>query len=414
MTVITGRRRVGKTSLALEFSQSHKHLYLFIAKKSESLLCAEFIEDIQREFSVPLIGRINDFKDIFLLLIELSRKEQFTLILDEFQEFYSINPAVYSEIQHLWDINRDKCSLNLICIGSVYSLMHRIFEEKKEPLFGRADRILFVKPFSVRVIKAVLDDYGIKGAKALFDSYVITGGMPKYLNLLAENDALGRDEMLGFILQIDSPFINEGRNLLIEEFGKDYGTYFSILELISRGKTSRTEMQTLLGSDIGGYLDRLENIFGLISKYKPVTAKPNSRFQKYRIVDNFLSFWFRFIHHNRTAVEIGNFGYVREVIERDYAVHCGILLEKCFQEMFAESGKYNRIGSYWERGNQNEIDLVAINDIKKRITIADIKLNKSKLSIGKLKQKAEKLTGIYPHYQAEFIGLSVDDLLNYV
>ncbi len=410
MTVITGRRRIGKTSLALEFAGSHRHLYFFVSKKSESLLCAEYITDIQREFDVPVIGTINTFKDVFMLLIEISKKEPLTLIMDEFQEFYSINPAVYSEIQHLWDINKAKCHLNLICIGSVYSLMHRIFEEKKGPLFGRADRIMILKPFSLSTIKLILDDHGIYTPKALFNCYVITGGMPKYLDLLVANDVLELNDMLNFILQVDSPFINEGRNLLIEEFGRDYGTYFSILELIARGKTSRSEMQSIISSDIGGHLDRLESHFGLITKHKPINAKPDARFQKYRILDNFLSFWFRFIHHNRSAIETGNFGYVREVIDRDYSIHCGVLLEKCFQELFAETGKYNRVGSYWERGNQNEIDLVAVNDMRKTIAIADIKLNKKRLSIGNLKQRAEKLVKSYPRYRIEWLGLSVDSL----
>ena len=411
MTVITGRRRIGKTSLALEFAGSHKHIYLFVSKKSESLLCAEYVNDIQREFDIPVIGTINTFKDIFMLLIEISKKEPFTLILDEFQEFYSINSAVYSEIQHLWDINKAGCHLNLICIGSVYTLMHRVFEEKKEPLFGRADRIMFLQPFSLSTIKHILGDHGISEPKALLDCYVITGGMPKYLDLLVANSALGLNNMLNFILQVDSPFINEGRNLLIEEFGRDYGTYFSILELIARGKTARSEMQSIMSSDIGGYLDRLENHFGLITKHKPINAKPNARFQKYRILDNFLSFWFRFIHHNRSAIETGNFGYIREVIDRDYSIHCGVLLEKCFQELFAETGKYNRVGSYWERGNKNEIDLVAINDMKKTIVIADIKLNKKKLNIGELKQRAENLIRSYPNYSVEWLELSVEQLL---
>ena len=160
LTVITGRRRVGKTMLALEFARKHKHLYLFVSKKSEHLLCMEYLEEIRKYFSIPVIGEIKTFKEIFMLLIEFARKERFTLIIDEFQEFYNINPSVYSDIQHLWDVNKSSCRLNLICIGSVYSLMHRIFEESKEPLFGRADRILFLRPFSIRDMYAVLKDHG--------------------------------------------------------------------------------------------------------------------------------------------------------------------------------------------------------------------------------------------------------------
>ena len=363
---------------------------------------------------MPVVGEIKTFRDIFRLLLEISKKTPFTLIVDEFQEFLQVNPAVYSEIQHLWDVNKDKCRLNLICIGSVYSLMHRIFEEKKEPLFGRADRILALKPFPIRTIHEVLADHGVTGMKALFDCYVLTGGLPKYLDQLVANSALSFDRMMDFVLQADSPLLNEGRNLLIEEFGKDYGTYFSILELISLGKTARMEMQSILESDIGGYLDRLESTFGIISRHKPIDAKPNSRLQKYRITDNFLSFWFRFIYRNRSAVETGNFAYVREVIQRDYPVHCGRLMEKCFHELLAETGNYNRIGSYWERGNQNEIDLVALNDMKKTITIADIKLNKSKLSVEGLKRRAQGLIASYPRHQPEWLGLSVENIADFL
>jgi AAA+ ATPase superfamily predicted ATPase len=93
MTVLTGRRRVGKTSLALEFAQSRRHLYLFVSKKSEPLLCSEYLEDIQRQFVVPVVGEIKTFRDIFRLLLELSKKEPFTLIVDEFQEFLKVPPS---------------------------------------------------------------------------------------------------------------------------------------------------------------------------------------------------------------------------------------------------------------------------------------------------------------------------------
>jgi hypothetical protein len=111
--------------LALEFAKGHRSLYLFVSKKSEPLLCAEYLEEIKKTFEIPVYGEIRHFRDVFALLLDLAKKERFTLIIDEFQEFYGVNPAVYSEIQHLWDVNKSACGMNLICIGSVYSLMHR-------------------------------------------------------------------------------------------------------------------------------------------------------------------------------------------------------------------------------------------------------------------------------------------------
>ncbi|MFH0926450.1 MAG: ATP-binding protein [bacterium] len=414
MIVLTGRRRIGKTLLSLKFCHDHKFLYLFVSKKSEPLLCIEYLEEIKKEFDVPIIGEIRTFKDIFALLQEISRNNHFTLIIDEFQEFHSINLAVFSEIQHLWDLNKEKCKLNLILIGSVYSLMYKIFQDVKEPLFGRADRLIYINPFSIKTIKEILNDHGINNLKTIFDYYIFTGGIPKYIDILTTNSALSYEQILDFILEANSPFINEGKNLLIEEFGKEYGIYFSILELISLGKTGRSEIESILEKNVGGYLDRLETNYSIIARHKPINAKPNSRLQKYKIADNFLNFWFRFIYRNRSAIETENFNYIKEIINRDYSQYCGRLLEKFFHELFASTGKYNKIGSYWEKGNQNEIDLVALNDMKKEILIAEIKSKKERIDINLLKQKSAGLLATYPSYTPTWLSLSLDDARGYL
>ena len=381
LAVLTGRRRVGKTKLALEFAKNHKHLYFFIAKKSENLLCEEFLTEIKKQFSLPVIGEIRYFKEIFMLLLELSKAEPLTLILDEFQEFATINPAVYSELQHLWDINKDQTHLNLICIGSVYSLINKIFQHSKEPLFGRADRMIFLKPFSINTLSQILADSQILDGATLFDWYVLTGGVPKYIESLMSNSDGSLDSMLQFMISEYSPFLEEGKQVLIEEFGKEYGTYFSVLELISRGKTSRREIESVMERNIGGFLNRLEEDYDLIDRVRPINAKPNARLVKYYLKDHFLRFWFRFIHRSWRAVEIGNFDYIRQVIRRDYQTYCGRLLEQFYQDLFAASGNYNRLGAYWEKKNLNEIDLVAINDAEKIIVMAEIKLNKERINL---------------------------------
>ncbi len=410
MTVLTGRRRVGKTKLALEFARDHKHLYFFIAKKSEKLLCEEFLAEIKKQFSVPVIGEIRSFKDVFALLLQLAETEQFTLILDEFQEFYTINSAVYSEVQHLWDLGKDKTHLNLICIGSVYSLINKIFQNSKEPLFGRADRIISLKPFSITTLNQILADHTFQQPETLFEWYVLTGGMPKYIDSLISNSDGTLTDMLKFMVSEYSPFLLEGKNVLIEEFGKEYGTYFSILELISRGKTSRGEIESLMEKNIGGYLSRLENDYNIISRVRPINAKPNARLVKYCIKDHFLKFWFRFIHRNWSAVETGNFSYIRQIISRDFQTYCGRILEQFFHDLFAASGKYNQLGTYWEKKNLNEIDLVAINDIEKNIVMAEIKMNKKRIKLNKLKEKSKKLLASYPDYEPQWLALGFEDI----
>lgn len=219
--------------------------------------------------------------------------------------------------------------------------------------------------------------------------------------------------MLAVMLQKDSIFLIEGKNLLIEEFGRDYLSYFAILELISQGKTARTEIESLLQKDIGGYLQRLEEDYGLITRHRPINAKPHSRNQKYKIIDNFINFWFRFIYRYRTAIEIENFSYVRSMIQQDYTTYCGPVLERFFHKILAETGQFNQIGSYWEKGNSNEIDIVAINDQEKKIVLIETKLNKSKINLKKLQARAENLLQQYQGYAPTLLGLSIQDTLNF-
>lgn len=39
--------------------------------------------------------------------------------------------------------------------------------------------------------------------------------------------------------------------MLVDEFGKDYGIYFSILTLIAQGKNTRSELESTLVLDLG-------------------------------------------------------------------------------------------------------------------------------------------------------------------
>lgn len=414
MCVITGRRRIGKTVLASHFAEKHPHLYLFIAKKTERLLCAEFIKQINEVLSIPIVGEVTSFKDIFLLLLEYSKKKRLILIIDEFQEFFNMNPSVYSDIQGLWDKHKKTAKLQVLFIGSVYSLMHKIFEESDEPLFGRADRTLHLKHFSIRDTFSILSAYKKQNIHLLFDCFALLGNVPKYIDLVVTNQAFSQSKIIDLIVGELAPLLHEGKHVLIEEFGRDYGVYFSILELIATGKTARSAIESVLQKDIGGYLDRLEQVYGIINRHRPINAKPGSRLQKYKIRDNFLNFWFRFLHRHKTAVEIGNFDYIKKIIHRDLSNYYGAMLENFYHEIFALTRQYNVIGRYWERDNSNEIDLVAVNDLDKKIVIAEIKLKKKKVSLDNLKQRSQKLLSNYEGYAVDYLALDLQDALQYL
>ena len=414
LTVIIGRRRVGKTALVLQDFSKTKKVYLFVSKKSEALLVSEFVEEISMQLDIKIFGEFREFSKLFEYLLEVSKTTPFTLIIDEFQELGKIEPSVYSSIQKIWDLNKNSSHIHFIACGSVYSLMKKVFENSKEPLFGRADFKIDLQPLKVNVLKDILSDYNSFSNENLLDFYTLTGGVAKYIEQFVLNRAFNFEDMLNVMIAPNSLFLDEGKNRLIEEFGKEYGTYFSILSLIASSKTSKSEIESILNKNISGHLARLENDYSIIKAIKPFGAKPNAKVQKYEIVDNFLSFWFRFIYKYQSLIEAENFSRLKEIIKRDFSTYKGKFLEKLYIDIFKLSGKYTQLGNYWERGNKNEIDIVMVDDVNKEISFCEVKLSKKRLDKNSLILKSQKLLQKYKDYKANYFLLSLEELSRYL
>ncbi len=410
-TVMIGRRRIGKTSLLLESVKGQKYLYLFVSRKSEPLLCGQFQQDAAEALGIPLFGTINKFRDLFEQLLIFATKEHYTLIIDEFQEFDNVNASIFSDIQNLWDKYKDKAKINFIASGSIYSMMMKIFENRKEPLFGRLTSKITLKPFTVSVMKEILSDYNPKyTSEDLLCFYMLTGGVPKYIDLLMGAGAVTKNKMLGMITSQDSPFIGEGKDLLISEFGKEYGTYFSILQLIAYGKTTQSEIDSIIGKNTGAYLVNLEKEYSLITKNKPVFSKPESRKTRWSLNDNYLRFWFRFIFPNQSLIEMGKYELLREFIDKNYEQYSSGILEKYFRDKMAEEERITVIGCYWDNKGRNEIDIIALNDLDKTAIVAEVKRNPRKIDLNLLRTKAGSIKKELVKYDIEFRGLSVGDM----
>lgn len=410
MTTVTGRRRIGKTTLLKHSFERTPMLYFFVAKKNEMLLCEEFVGETAEKLKIPL-GSFQHFSDLFKALMQLSENINFTLVIDEFQEFDNINSSVFSDMQNIWDSQKEKSKINLVLCGSVYSLMKRIFENSKEPLFNRATSKIVVHPFTISTLKEILNDFNPGYTNEdLLAFYMVTGGVAKYVEQLVMLQAFTRDTILNAIFSQDSFFLDEGRDVLIDEFGKDYGNYFSILSLLASSKTDRGAIESMLNISIGGYLDRLEKDFSIIRRKRPFLAKAGSRNNLYFIEDNFLNFWFRFIYKYRSAVEISNLDYVKNVVQRDYETYSGLMLEKYFRTKLTESAQYSDIQGYWDNKGENEIDIVAINQNEKRLDFYEIKRNPAKINLKLLKEKAKSITREFPKFKVNYLGLSLNDM----
>ena len=413
-TVLTGRRRIGKTSLVLKAYEDRPFLYFFVGRKAESLLCDEFRSEVESKLGVRLGGTPSGFSELFDYLMQLSKQQSFTLFIDEFQNFERVNPAIFSDMQKIWDINHSESRINLVVCGSVYSMMTRIFRDNKEPLYNRQNRFMTIRAFQPSVLKEILAEYNPGYTNEdLLALYSFTGGVAKYVQLLVDDNALTLDAMIDCIISSDSTFINEGRSILVEEFGKDYDTYFSILSAIAGGKTRRSEIESIIEKPIGGYLTRLEDDYGIIVKEIPVGAKVLSKNVVYVIRDNFFTFWSRFIFKYLHILEIGGYEQLRTLIRRDYATFSGLTLERYFREKAKESKKYTLIGRWWDRKGENEIDMIAANELDCKVEIYEIKRNRKNIDYSALETKSKKMlesVHLFNDYDIEVKGLDMQDM----
>ena len=421
MTVITGRRRIGKTKLALHATEGEKPtVYLFISRKNEASLCSEFIPLISSALKIFVPSGITSFRELFILLMEAGKNMKYNLIIDEFQEFGNINPAVYSDMQNMWDTYRHDTHVNLLLMGSVYSMMHKIFESYHEPLFGRADSFIRLSGFGTETMKEIMRDYRPNYTDdELLALYTITGGVPKYIEVLCEATDLSIQGIIDYVVRENSIFVNEGRTLLIEELGKDYGLYFSILSCIASGINTQGEIENALGGTIvAGQLKRLIEDYSLIKRVRPIMSKPRSQNVQYEISDNFLRFWFNYFDRHQTLVELNNFDILRKIVSDDYTTFSGKALEKWFKLKLIESHQFMDMGSWWERkrGREaNEIDIVAIyvdyEGVGKKALVAEVKRQKRNYNHKDFMAKVDHIKNtILAKYEIETRLFTLEDM----
>ena len=418
MTVLTGRRRVGKTKLvrqALDDGGATPFLYFLVTRAPQSSVCENLQAEIARVFGRPMPGRIERFSDIFRFVMEKAVSTPLTLVVDEFQEFDRTAPEVYSEVAGVWDELHGKARINLVFCGSVNRLMNKVFFSYAEPLYGRNTGRLDLKPFPVSTLKEIFASCsrGKHTTSDFIDLWTMTGGVARYVELFMDCGAFSRAAMLKTVFGPVATLIDEGKTVLVEEFGRDYGTYFAILAGIASGKTTFAELKNLFNADIGGYLTKLERDYSIISQTQPVFERARNKNCHYRIDDCFFRFWFRFVYRNQSMIELGRFKELQTLVARDIDAFSGYALERYFRWKFTEETTYTRMGGWWDRKGENEIDLVCEDEINGRIDFYEVKRDPSRIDLVALKSKTEAFFEKNPtlrSLESDCRGLSLSDV----
>lgn len=104
---------------------------------------------------------------------------------------------------------------------------------------------------------------------------------------------------------------------------------------------------------------------------------------------------------------------MRRIVIRDISSVEGYMLERYFRQKLRESQQYTQIGQYWDRKGENEIDIVAINEIDGIADIFEVKKQKERYDKSLLEQKVGNMLMACPElrrYEIRLSCLSMEDM----
>ena len=363
--VVTGRRRVGKTGLILEFCKDKQALYFYVdANKS--------IEDLMEEFGRLMIDTLDlpgyirtDTPETFLEFL-FSYDRPLIVVFDEFQRFQKIHPSFISQMQRFWDLKGRDSHLFIIVSGSSVGMIREIFLEGGAPLFKRADNILTLRPFGPEECLAILSDLGVQDPADRLDLYLLFGGTIYYYTFLEKYGCTDLESALDRLILDDlAPLRREMSDVVIEEFGREHATYHEILTAIAEGKQAQKEIADfvrLAPTSLPPYLRDLVDLLGIIEYRTPVTERgKRSKMGRYVFSDNFFRFYARYISRNMSLYQSGRFALLKDRILREWKGFSGWAFEEMVRSLIARDleERYEHIGPWWNRRG-DEIDLVAL------------------------------------------------------
>lgn len=367
--LLYGRRRVGKTFLLDRTWEEGNVFYFLAADSTPAMNRMDLVRDLSAWSARDLDpDEYPTWRTVFRLVAELARQRPLIVILDEFQYLLGGDDDAASQLVAVWDREVRELPLTLILCGSEVSTMERL-QGADQPLYGRLDWSHRLRPFDYFDASRMVPDRSSREAAQL---YGVFGGTPQHLANIDEGESLG-DAVCRMMLTPGGPVRVQLENIIEQEKGiRIPAEYRAVLAAVARGRTRRNEIATTAGlAERPGVarriLERLEDL-GLIWREQNFESSANAPY-RYRISDNAVRFWYRFVDPNRSALETGN---LREVwgsrIEPRLDTYMGRVFEMICREGFERwHRQWGLAGaiewSRWEGQDRNrrsiEIDLAA-------------------------------------------------------
>lgn len=319
LIIIKGRRRIGKSRLIEEFAKQNSFdaVYVFSGVPPTKKTTAqsqrnEFADQLGKQ-GFPKV-KVQDWNDLFWLLGdgEKVKKGRVIILLDEITWMGSKDPNFLGKLKNAWDLKFKKNDkLILVICGSVSTWIEKNIIQSTGFL-GRPSLYLTLEELTLSECDQF---WGRKGeqisAYEKFKLLSVTGGIPRYLELINPNIS-AEENIRRLCFMKDGPLVNEFDFIFSDIFSKRKKIYKRIVEQLVQGPADQYEVakrtKLAVSGDLSDYLNELV-ISGFIARDYTWSLKTGqiSKLSKYRLKDNYLRFYLKYLQSNKAKIEKGFF-----------------------------------------------------------------------------------------------------------
>ena len=422
--VLYGRRRVGKSTLVKEFQSHHPNTLYILSREAPIEVNLKLFQSKIGEYLG--VGQLTlDWVDMFRTLGERIEGERLILAIDEFQYLAKDDRTFLSVFQEIWDEHLKEKNIMLILCGSYRRMMESQLLNENSPLYGRRTSQILLRPIP-------FSRYGefVKGLdeRARIESYSVTGGVPKYIEMFNTTDDL-MENIQSNILDRDSYLYKEPEFILDKEITDVKGS-FPVMAAIAAGNRKLEDIarhMCMRSTDITRILNNLREM-DLVEREVPVTNKYPERSKKglYTIKDRYFDFWFSYVYPNQDMLESGHTEYVLKRIDTTFFQEkVAQTYERLCRETVWDIDRImerispTRVGRYWG-ADSDETDIVLLDDINKLIMIGECKYSDKPKDTRVMKGLKERLSALSRLTGYEPVGMMIfnmsgftDDMIDY-
>jgi AAA+ ATPase superfamily predicted ATPase len=395
---ITGRRRIGKTTLIQRALQGGQKVFYVQVPDSGPVGVLSAVADAMETFEIPAeFPRPRSLAELARLVGTLARAG-YAVALDEFQyvnrerlrDFCSLLQAEVDQLT----ARAGEVPGGLLVLGSIHTEMAALLQERHAPLYNRTTDELELGHLDVESVLEILAQHATADPERLLFLWTLFEGVPKFYRDCFEQGVLGapRRELLEkAFFASSSPLRTEADNWFLKEL---HGRYDVILKFVARhpgcANGELVEHVRNVSADtkeqVGGYLKVLIEKYRIIEKRLPIFAKQKEKKGRYYLTDNFLRAWLAALASPVSAMAFRPLDVVVRQADERLAEVEGPGLEKLVATLYEERsrkgvgdfGLTERVQGYWDRSD-TEVDLVAVAGEERVLRLVTCKRSAEKL-----------------------------------